>query len=298
MTHRIASAHRPRPGSAGCPGSGGPQGDPCSSSITRAIRAANACGRAAVLPYFMLGYPTLGRSIECVRAAIDSGADVIEAGLPFSDPLADGPVIQQAAQVALDRGATPQACIEAVSRLTGPGRPPIVLMTYFNLLLTRGLERTVGRLRGAGLAGLIIPDLTFEAYTGFRDVLDSSGLDAIFLVAPTSSPERVRAIARVSRGFLYLVAVTGVTGARRDAAPGLAAYVTRVRAEAGGLPLCVGFGIAGPTQVRAAARVADGVIVGSALVETILRAGSGAARAVGRYVESLTRAARRGGDGA
>ncbi len=264
------------------------------SRITRAILDARQDGRAAVIPYFMLGYPTLPESVACVRAAMDAGADLIEVGIPFSDPLADGPVIQHAGQVALDAHTTPQACIAAISTLTGPGTPPIVLMTYFNLLLSRGLARTLSALRAAGLSGLIIPDLSLEALEGWKRDLDDSGLERVHLVAPTSTPERVRALAEDSRGFLYLVSVTGVTGVRRGSNPDLERFVRRVRARAGDLPLCVGFGISGPQQAREVARIADGVIVGSALVEVIRDAPKRArAAAAGRFVRALVRAARR-----
>lgn len=265
------------------------------SRLATALAHARADGRAAVLPYFMLGYPTLADSVACVRAAMDAGADAVEVGIPFSDPLADGPVIQHAAQVALDRGATPEACLAAISTLTAPEAPPIVLMTYFNLLLARGLARTLRRLRAAGVAGLVIPDLTLEALGAWRGDLDASGLDLVHLVAPTSTPARVRAIARASRGFLYLVSVTGVTGVRRGPNRDLPAFVSRVRGLAGALPLCVGFGIAGPREARAAAAVADGVIVGSALVEILRTARTRAARVRGvrRFVRGLVAACRR-----
>lgn len=267
------------------------------SPITAAIRAARNEGRAALIPYFMLGFPTLPDSIACIRAAADAGADIIEIGVPFSDPLADGPVIQAASQMALDGGVTPEACLAAIEGLRGSALPPLVLMTYFNLLLQGGLDRSLARVKRAGIAGLIIPDLTPEAAREYRRTLDASGLDVVYLVAPTTADARLTGILRRSRGFAYLVSMTGVTGGHQGANRELPEFVARVRRRAGTLPLCIGFGISGPREAAVAAALSDGVIVGSALLRQIGDATSSRARieVTGRFLRSLKASCRQPG---
>ncbi len=225
-------------------------------------------GRAAFCPYFAVGYPTLELSSRLVARASAGGADVIEVGVPFSDPLADGPTIQAATQQALAAGTRLDDAFDLARAIRAAGDAAPVLMSYYNPIHRRGLERFVEQAAAAGAAGLIVPDLPHEESGPLRALLLGSGIELVPLIAPTTPPGRIGEIAHQACGFLYLVAVTGVTGARARVEEGLEAYVARVRAETD-LPLCVGFGISTPEQARAVARLADGFIVGSALVARI-----------------------------
>ena len=224
----------------------------------------------AFMPYFPIGYPALGASVDVIEALARGGADLIEVGVPFSDPLADGPVIQHATQIALQQGATVAGCLDAVAELRRRGvSVPLVLMGYYNPLLAYGLARLAGAALAAGASGFIVPDLPPEE-AGELEVVLPAELPLVRMLAPTTPPERAARIASGARGFLYLVSVTGTTGARTELPPGLPDFIARVREQAPvHLPLCVGFGIATPDQARAVGEHADGVIVGSACVKTI-----------------------------
>ena len=224
----------------------------------------------AFMPYFPIGYPSLPVSVDVIEALARGGADLIEVGLPFSDPLADGPVIQRATQIALQQGATVAKCLAAVAELRQRGvSVPLVLMGYYNPLLSYGLARLAGAAEAAGASGFVVPDLPPEEAGEMEAALPSS-LPLIRMLAPTTPPERATRIAAGARGFLYLVSVTGTTGARSELPPGLPDFIARVRRDApAGLPLCVGFGISTPEQGRAVGALADGIIVGSACVKTI-----------------------------
>jgi tryptophan synthase alpha chain len=225
--------------------------------------------RAALMPYLPLGYPTLDVSRQLIRAAADAGADLIELGIPFSDPLADGPVIQRATQVALRNGMTLAKCLEMVRNVREEGITiPLMLMGYYNPILRYGIEAFVRAAKEAGADGLIVPDLPPEEANTLDAACRAHGLDLIFLAAPTSTPARLRKIADATRGFVYLVSVVGVTGARDQVAADLAGFVACVRAISS-KPICVGFGIANAESARRVAQIADGVIVGSALVSRI-----------------------------
>lgn len=225
--------------------------------------------RAALMPYLPLGYPTLDASRELIRVAAEAGADVIELGVPFSDPLADGPVIQRATHVALQNGMTLAKCFEVAREAREAGVTiPLVLMGYCNPFLRFGLEACARSAREAGVDGFIVPDMPPEESATFDAACRAHDLDLIFLAAPTSTDERLRLVAEATRGFLYLVSVTGVTGARVQVASDLSEFVGRVRAITS-KPVCVGFGIADAASARAVAGLADGVIVGSALVARI-----------------------------
>jgi tryptophan synthase alpha chain len=226
--------------------------------------------RPAFMPYFPIGYPALGASVDVIEALARGGADLIEVGVPFSDPLADGPVIQRATQIALQQGATVAGCLEAVAELRRRGvTVPLVLMGYYNPLLAYGLTRLAGAATAAGASGFIVPDLPPEEAGDMEAVLPGV-LPLIRMLAPTTPPERAGRIASGARGFLYLVSVTGTTGARSELPPGLPDFIARVRRDApANLPLCVGFGIATPAQARAVGELADGIIVGSACVKTV-----------------------------
>jgi tryptophan synthase alpha chain len=219
------------------------------------------------LPYFPLGYPGLDSSLDIVEALAKNGADLIEIGLSFSDPLADGPVIQRATQAALRSGITLAGALEGVAELRRRGVSiPLVLMGYYNPILAFGLERFSAAAAQSGADGFIIPDLPPEESAEFESA--AGPLPLIRMLAPTTPPERMQRITQSARGFLYLVSVAGVTGARTELPPGLPELVGRVR-QSTGVPVCVGFGIGTPAQARAVAHIADGVIVGSACVKAI-----------------------------
>lgn len=219
------------------------------------------------MPYFPLGYPDLETSVDVIEALAKNGADLIEVGLSFSDPLADGPVIQQATQVALEKGITVKKALEAVKELRARGVTiPLILMGYFNPMLAYGLEKFIHDAREAGADGFIIPDLPMEEAGEFTSV--AGELPLIQMLAPTSPDERMEAIARNAKGFIYLVSVTGVTGARTSISDDLGDLIQRVR-EHTSAPVCVGFGIGTPEQAAQVGQLADGVIVGSACVKAI-----------------------------
>ena len=219
------------------------------------------------MPYFPLGYPDLATSIDVIEALAKNGADLIEVGLSFSDPLADGPVIQQATQVALEKGITVKKSLEAVKELRKRGVTiPLILMGYFNPMLAYGLEKFIHDAREAGADGFIIPDLPLEEAEEFQSI--NGDMPLIQMLAPTSPDERMESIARNAKGFIYLVSVTGVTGERREISNDLGELISRVRAHTSA-PVCVGFGIGTPEQAKQVGQLADGVIVGSACVKTI-----------------------------
>jgi tryptophan synthase alpha chain len=237
--------------------------------------------RAALMPYLMGGYPDLEASAEAVLAAAAGGADLIELGIPFSDPLADGPVIHAAATEALAGGATPHGVLRVCERVSA--EVPVVLMVYVNVVLTAGPAAFALRAAAAGAAGLIVPDLPHDEAGEVRAACDAEGLALVPLVAPTTTPERLTEIGADARGFVYTVSVTGITGERAELPPGLTETVARVR-SASSLPVAVGFGISTAEQAAAVAELADGVIVGSRMVRA---AGDGGARAVGAAVAEL-----------
>jgi tryptophan synthase alpha chain len=239
---------------------------------------------AALMPYLMSGYPGHEASIEAVNAAADAGADLIELGVPFSDPLADGPVIHAAGTAALQAGATPMRALAVCESVSA--RLPVVLMVYANVVAAAGPELYAQRAAAAGAAGLIVPDLPHDEAGPVREACDAEGLALVPLVAPTSTPERVAAVGADARGFVYTVSLTGTTGERAELPPGLAQTVAGVR-EATQLPVAVGFGISQPDQARTVAQVADGVIVGSRVVRA---AGEGGADAVRELVTDLAAA--------
>ncbi len=221
------------------------------------------------MPYLTMGYPQRDSALALVPALVEAGADLIELGVPFSDPLADGATIQAAAQRALDNGMTLALCLEQAAALRAQGvAAPFVLMGYYNPIFQMGTEHFARRAAAAGVDGVIVPDLPPEESDDLRTALHAQGLDLIFLLPPTSDGERGRLVAERSSGFLYLVSLTGVTGARDHLSPDLESFVARARAMTR-LPLAVGFGIGTPAQAAQVARIADGVIVGSALIRAI-----------------------------
>jgi tryptophan synthase alpha chain len=219
------------------------------------------------MPYFPLGYPDLDTSIDVIEALAKNGADLIEVGLSFSDPLADGPVIQQATQIALEKGITVKKSLEAVKELRNRGVTiPLILMGYYNPMLAYGLKKFIHDAHEAGADGFIIPDLPMEEAEEFQTI--NGDMPLIQMLAPTSADERMESIARNAKGFIYLVSVIGVTGERREISNDLGALISRVRSHTSA-PVCVGFGIGTPEQAKQVGQLADGVIVGSACVKTI-----------------------------
>jgi tryptophan synthase alpha chain len=248
---------------------------------------ANATGRAALMPYLMGGFPTVAESVGIGNAYIDGGADLVELGVPFSDPLADGPVIHAAGTEALRAGAT-VADVFGVCRALSP-RVPVVMMLYVNLVLSRGVPEFVDDLVEAGASGLIVPDLPLEESGPLREACDAGGIALVPLVAPTTPDDRLARIGAHARGFVYSVSVTGTTGERAALSETFGAAIARAKAHTD-VPVALGFGIAAPEQaVQAMEAGADGVIVGSRLVRAAAEADDPAA-AVRALVEGFSAA--------
>jgi tryptophan synthase alpha chain len=234
------------------------------STIFTRLRTNN---RIALMPYLTLGYPTLDAALELVPAMAEAGADLFELGIPFSDPLADGATNQAAAQRALENGMTVERCLATVRSLRGRGlSQPVTLMGYYNPIFQRGPVAFCAAASDAGTDGLIVVDLPPEESDELAAACQAHGLDLIFLLTPTSTEARMNTVAQRANGFIYLVSLTGVTGARDRLPEDLEAFVARVRRVAN-QPLVVGFGISNVEQARRVARIADGVIVGSAIVK-------------------------------
>jgi len=233
--------------------------------LSRVTSAFNQ-GHKALVAYVTVGYPSIEATLRVVPLLAQSGADIVELGIPFSDPLADGATIQKASFHALQNGVTPQLCLEVAQQLSQMVEIPLVFMTYFNLVFSYGLEEFCSACTSSGIDGLIIPDLPPEEGSNLETITQKQSLDLIYLLAPTSTEERIKLVANRSRGFIYLVSVTGVTGARNKLSSGLGTFVARVRKVAT-QPLCVGFGISTPEQAGQVARIANGVIVGSRIIQ-------------------------------
>jgi tryptophan synthase alpha chain len=263
--------------------------------IERTFRALADVGELGLIAYITAGDPSLEASAKIVLAAAEAGADIIELGVPFSDPVADGPVIQRASERALRSGTTLAGVLELVRHLRPHTDVPLVLFSYFNPLLQMGLEKFAEAAASAGADGVLATDLTPEEAGEYRAALGSHGLDTIFLAAPTSTDERLARIADASTGFLYLVSRTGVTGTREVLPEGLPALARRVR-KFTTLPIAVGFGISAPAHVSVLGGIADAAVVGSALMAEVERSASAdaAAAAVAALVRALKDAARSG----
>jgi tryptophan synthase alpha chain len=225
-------------------------------------------GYKALLAYLTVGYPDLETTHRAAVALAKNGVDIIELGIPFSDPLADGTTIQKASYRALQQGVTLQVCFDMARQLRREINVPLVFMTYYNPVFSFGLEPFCQKCNETGIDGLIIPDLPPEEGGELEAITQKHQLDLIYLLAPTSSEERIAAVAKKSRGFIYLVSLTGVTGARQTLPAELEDFVGRVKRQAR-QPLCVGFGIASPEQASRVAGIADGVIIGSRLIQLI-----------------------------
>lgn len=224
--------------------------------------------RTAFMPYLPVGYPRPTATLPLLEALAAGGADLIELGIPFSDPMADGPVIQAATQQALSHGVRVKDALEITARFAGTHRQPILLMTYLNPILQYGLEAFCRDAADAGACGLIVADLSFEERSVVEVHTAANGLDLIAFLAPTSGPQRIAEVARAAGGFIYCVALTGVTGSQ-EAAPARAKRLLEEVRRHTQVPACLGFGIATPEQAKEMRGVADGVIVGSALIEVI-----------------------------
>jgi tryptophan synthase alpha chain len=220
----------------------------------------------ALIAYITVGYPSIKATLDVVPLLAELGCDIVELGIPFSDPLADGATIQKASFDALHNGVTPQICLEVAGKLRQKTGIPLVFMSYYNPVFNHGIVKFVETCSTAKVDGLIIPDLPPEEGADLEKIIGKSGIDLIYLLAPTSTPERVRLVTEHSSGFVYLVSVAGVTGARNKLPANLESFVRRVRTRSN-KPLCVGFGISTPEQAREVAQYADGVIVGSRLVQ-------------------------------
>lgn len=251
------------------------------SRIARRFAERAAEGRAVLVPYVTAGFPEVDDTVPLLEALDDAGADVIELGIPFSDPLADGPTIQASSFRALENGVTVPRVLEMVRAFRARRETPLVLFTYLNPVFHYGLSRFCRDAAEAGADGVLLTDLPAGSDPELEGELERAGLDLIRLLAPTTAPERVARVAEGGRGFLYYISRTGVTGAREVLRDELAAEVGRLR-ERVGLPVAVGFGISSPEQARAVAGIADGVVVGSALVQCLGAEGiEGAARFLG-----------------
>ena len=239
----------------------------------------------ALIPYVTVGYPSIEATLEVVPLLASSGCDIVELGIPFSDPLADGVTIQKASFCALKNGVTPKLCLEVAKELSHKVDIPLVFMTYFNPVFSYGLEEFCGACVSSGVSGLIIPDLPPDEGSDLEAISRRKDIDLIYLLSPTSTEERIRLVTDKSRGFIYLVSVAGVTGARDRLPEDLEPFVTRVR-RAAKQPLCVGFGISTPEQARQVAEVADGVIIGSRMIQ-LMEAGGESMLLIQNFIRQL-----------
>ena len=267
--HRALSSQGARTPAASSPAAEATlSGTPTAAESSRLSRAFSL-GRPSLVAYVMGGYPTQEGSLAALHALANAGADVIELGIPYSDPLADGPVIRDAADVAREAAGGAFGLAETIDLAhdflaeTGENAPPVVLMGYLNPLMRMGLPKAAAAMLDAGVSGVILPDLPPDMAGPW--LAASTGLETVFLVAPTSTPERLAKVGEMSRGFVYCVSTTGVTGERAELPAELADLVERVKGSTD-LPVAVGFGVSTPDQAAAVAQVADGVVVGSAIV--------------------------------
>jgi tryptophan synthase alpha chain len=268
---------------------------PSSTRISKRFAELRESGELGIVAYITAGDPSLDATLKFVLALADAGADVIELGVPFSDPLADGPTIQRASERALKAGTTLVGVLDLVRRIRQSSQVPLVLFSYYNPILQMGLEKFASAAANVGADGVLATDLTPEESEEYRHILQHHHLDTIFLGAPTSTDERLAKIAACSSGFLYLISRTGVTGAKDALPDDLPALLRRAR-SATKLPVAVGFGISLPGHVSVLGGLADAAVVGSALVSEIERAKSvdAAAAALAERMRSFKEAARHG----
>jgi tryptophan synthase alpha chain len=236
--------------------------------LEKELRTRRERGRKLLIPYLMGGMTD--DWVQTLEAVVDAGADAVEVGIPFSDPMMDGPVIQQAALHALGRGTVPDEVLEGIAR--ADVSVPMAVMTYYNIVFRAGHKRMAHSLASAGASGAIVVDLPIEELSPWAVEADAAGIDTVLLVAPSSPPERVERICARARGFVYAVARMGVTGERRELGSDMHAVVDRIR-RCTDMPVCVGIGVSTPAQAAEVCEVADGVVVGSALVRRLLEGG-------------------------
>jgi tryptophan synthase alpha chain len=222
----------------------------------------------ALIAYVTIGYPSIEVTKKVVPLLAESGCDIVELGIPFSDPLADGATIQHSSFHSLQSGVTPQLCIELVEQLRREVNIPLVFMTYYNLVFQYGINKFCFDSARVGIDGIIVPDLTPDEGLELETISCKHNIDLIYLLAPTSTEERIEMVTQRSRGFIYLVSITGTTGAREKLATNLDVLVTRIKNKTS-KPVCVGFGISSPEQAAQITRVADGVIIGSKIIQLI-----------------------------
>jgi tryptophan synthase alpha chain len=244
-------------------------------------------GHKALIAYITVGYPSVETTLKVVPLLASSGCDIVELGIPFSDPLADGVTIQNASFHALKKGVTTRLCLKVARELRQKTTIPLAFMTYFNPVFSYGLEKFCSDCTSSGIDGLIIPDLPPDEGSQLEAVAQNNGLDLIYLLSPSSNEERIKLVAQRSRGFIYLVSVTGITGARDSLPTDLGAFVNRVRKMAN-QPLCVGFGISTAEQAGQIAQLADGVIVGSRIIQ--LMEADDALRSLCNFIKKLRKA--------
>ena len=255
------------------------------SRITRKFSELRKKGQKAFIPYIMTGHPTLQRTGELIRLLEAAGADIIELGVPFSDPLADGPTIQKAAQAALQQGVTLSSVIAFVADLRKTTQVPLILMTYYNPIFKYGEERFARDASAAGVDGIIVPDLPPDEAGNLIAFCRKAGIDTIFLLAPTSTEERIKKVAQASRGFIYYVSITGITGANLSMDASIGSHIAHIK-ENCSTPVAVGFGISSPDEAATVSQFADGVIVGSAIVRQV----ENPDEEISRYLLSLRKA--------
>jgi tryptophan synthase alpha chain len=259
------------------------------SRISDTFDRLRAEGRTGLIAYVTTGFPTLEATVPIVHALVEGGADAIELSLPFSDPLADGTTVQRSTYAALQQGVTPVDVLATARRLRDEGLTvPLVIMGYVNPLYAYGLERFAADAAAAGIDGLICVDLPPEEAAPVHDVWRAHGMDLIFLLAPTSTDERIARVAALASGFIYCVSVAGTTGVRDEVSEQLPAFIARVRRQTE-LPLAVGFGISKPEHVAQIGQLCEAAVIGSAIIDTIERAAPGLEAAdVRAYIEVVT----------
>ena len=222
----------------------------------------------ALIAYVTVGYPNIEATLKVVPLLAESGCDIVELGIPFSDPMADGATIQRASFKALENGVTTSLCLDIAKKLSKKTSIPLVFMTYFNPIYQYGLEKFCHDCVASGIDGLIVPELPPEEGDELGNLAGKSGVDLIYFLAPTSVEERIKMVANKARGFIYLVSIAGVTGARNELPPDLGKFISRVK-QLAKQPVCVGFGISTPEQAARIAQTADGVIIGSKLIQLL-----------------------------
>ncbi len=267
---------------------------PVAAKIPQAFKRAKQEGRGALMPYFMCGYPSAQQSVEIILAAAEGGADIMELGMPFSDPLADGATIQHAGHIALERGMSINGCMEVARQVSAKSNVPLLLMGYYNPVLAYGLERFCETAKASGVCGLIIPDLPPEEAAPLQAATQHQGLGLVFLIPPTTPDARIALIAKSTAespgSFVYCVSLSGVTGSRTELPPHLRSFIARIRGytKEYDLSIAVGFGLSTPAHIAEITSYADGAVVGSALVNLLDKHSEHEqVDAVRQYIQSL-----------